>query len=609
MPIKEIKVVNFRAFEDTGILSVNSPLVIIGANDVGKSGLLYALKWFFEPPKKGGLPLNEIHKKNPASEVQIEVAFDPNGLTAKSIKLDAKNTVVLAAENLLDQKGLLRLRLTLTVDAVKSIEVKIYDLNDPELFGMAALKKHEDLLQLLKDRGLPAVAAGKETNEEKRSALRKHCQSQGIGLKEDWIVLGDKEKAFREILPQFRLFSDEARFGIDETAVQTQFKTVVDRALKQLAIAKEIKTNADKVLQAEFDKVYQNLARLTTTVKAVKAESNVDWKKAVSAISLTWVDQYDVEVPYELRGAGVRRLFMVAYFQYEAAASLHDDKGPKYVFAIEEPEVHLHPGAQRILINALQQLVSLGHTVAFTSHSPVFASIVRADSLVLINRGGASAKSEQCPQIDLSDVARDLGVEAPDRLIGKNHVILVEGMSDAEFFEEALTLLNKKGVTTLDPAKICFLQCGGIGNLKYMAATKRMDEVGLAWGVIADSDRPKAGAPLKPWFQNLSSNPPASCKNFHVLERTTLENYFDAAAIKSVLGLDVNVPSYGKLLSIAGVPLLKADVDNIKQKARDICHVMGADNVLRCSLPAGITDINQSEILLMFQNIQHTFGL
>lgn len=606
MAIRQLRLKNVRAFSDTGILSTGDVVAIVGQNDAGKSAILHGLQYFFEPPKKGGAPLQDIHGSSPNTEMAVEVAFDPRRLRSTNVKIDAKNIVELSEENLLDAEGLLRLRRRLDDKSTRPLEMKIFDFDDPELFGIAILKKQDELISLLEKAGLQATPAGKETNAEKRKSLRNCCST---SKKEDWIELSDKEKAIQEILPQFRFFTDDARFGVGETPVQNQFKGVIDRALKGLSIAEDVKAQADKTLQEEFNKVFEHLSLLTSAVKGINAQTNLDWKKAVSGIGLSWMDEFGVSVPYELRGAGIRRLFMVSYFEYEAAEGLLEANGPKYIFCIEEPEIHLHPGAQRVLIEAIQQLSEIGHMCIFTTHSPVFASMVPSDSLILVSRKGVSASADQFPNIDLSDVAAELGVEAPDRLIGKNYVVLVEGKSDAEFFQEALRILYDNNHTSLNPSSVCFLQCGGIGNLRYIVTTKKMDEVGLKWAVIVDSDRSQSGESTCNKLEMCKSSALPTCKSFNILERTSLENYFDRNSIREVTGFDIEVPHFGQLKDKDGKEVGDKDKKVIKNSAKSICSKMGCTGLVECSTPNGTQNPTESELVKIFENIRISFEL
>lgn len=604
MPIREVRVQGFRAFSDSGVLRFGPLTAIVGRNDAGKSALLHALSIFFGPPKKGGLDLNDIHCKDASLHAVIEVAFDPARLQTPYVQLDAKNRVHIVEDRLVDGNDMLRVRASFSTKGKEGFELLIQDVDDDGMFPLC-LKGHDQLLDLLGQHGLPAIKAGKETNEEKRAALRAYAKASGLGVREKWVDASDIEKAIRDALPEFIMFTDSPKLGIGETPVQNQFKGVVERALAAHEEARTIEEAIRGTVQAEFDKLYEKLVRLTDTVTGLRAEPKVSWKKAVDGISLWWTDAAGIDLPYDRRGAGVRRLFMVAYFQYEAGASLHDSNGPKFVFAIEEPEVHLHPGAQRDLEQALHELGELEHAVAFTTHSPVFASSTPVDNLVLVRRDGVAAVSRQAPDIDLTDVAHELGVEASDRLVGKDYVVLVEGPGDVRFYSTVLEELHLNGDTRLDPSAVLFLQGGGNGNLKFMVTAQCMDEAGLKWCVLVDSDRTASGGPIGKGTQLLQNACPATCASFRSLERTAIENYLDSASIKTVTGVDCQVPTYGKLTDTAGAPLPKRDYDKIKGSVGKIARHMGAATLLACS--HGLS--GSSEWVDVFEDIRNCFGL
>jgi hypothetical protein len=306
-----------------------------------------------------------------------------------------------------------------------------------------------------------------------------------------------------------------------------------------------------------------------------------------------------------MRGAGVRRLFMVAYFQYEAAESLHTPNGPKYVFAVEEPEVHLHPGAQRDLDGAFRELADLGHCVIFTTHSPVFASSAPIRDVMLVVRPDARAEIRQVPGIDAGHIASELGVEASDRLVGKNHVILVEGPRDVEFYCNVLTALHGAGYTTLAPHTVLFMQCGGINNLRFNVTTRCMDEAGLKWAVIADSDRLVPGGPLGQDAQDLQASCPPSCSMLKILSRSNIENYLDPTTVKSVTGIECLIPTCGKPTDLGGQTLGKRTLKQLKDAGPSVAQQMGAEAlVTNSAMPGG-----SSEFVTIFEDIKNAFEL
>ena len=467
MPLKAMRVINFRAFKDSGYLKIDSIGAFVGKNDSGKSSLLHALNYFFNPPTRNIIPLEEVHCGNKNSTVEIEIILNPKLLTNNKIKLDSKNEVDLFTENILDKEGHLHCKMVFPPAKSGKLHICIQDYESDDFFGMTINKKEKDLLELLTSKGLEAKKSGKISNKERRDSLRQFAKETGILLKEDWVEIHDQEKEFRNIFPSFIFFQDNSRYDISETPVQNQFKDISQIAIEQLEDAEAIKTKAEKIIQDEFNIIDKYYKSLSTGIESIEAHPDINWKKAIDKITLSWKDGFGIEVPYYLRGAGVRRIFMVAYFQYKAAKGFMDDKGTKYIFAIEEPEVHLHPGAQRELLSAIKDLTLNNHVVLFTTHSPVFASTVSPNSLILVQRDNKFSRANQIPNISLENIADELGIVASDRLIGANYVVLVEGKSDEQFLTSTLSLFYESGYTKLNPSEVMFLQCGGIGNIKY----------------------------------------------------------------------------------------------------------------------------------------------
>jgi len=603
VPLHEFSVSGLRAFNAAGPIRVGPLTGIVGRNDSGKSGLLHALRLFFEPPKKG-LLATDAHLKDKAREATVELAFVPSALVSTKVKVDAKNAIDIVDDRLVAGDGLLRARVVLAVGEDPRFELLISDVDDESPFPLA-LRSHDELLQLLTERELPAKKAGKETNQEKRAALRAHATAAGVGSREQWVNASAIEKQVRSLLPEWVYFPDTARFGVNETPVQNQFKTIVDKAIADHAEAQAVESAIRATVQSEFDKVFSFLEKMTPSVAGLTAETQISWKKAVDDISLTWSDPYGVELPYELRGAGIRRLFMVAYFQYVAADALYSNSEKKYLFAIEEPELHLHPGAQRELISALKDLGDLGHRVVFTTHSPVFASAPDYNEVVLVRRDAAAAVAATPPQYNVSDLAHELGIEASDRLVGRNFVVLVEGPGDVQFYELLLREHAKAGLTTLDPDKILFLQCGGLGNLNFVATTECIAKAGLKWTILLDSDRTAPGGPCGDVAAALMSAPPATCLAVRVLDRSFVENYFDASDVTAETAVACVIPAFGRGRTPTGAPLGDRPWGRIKKSGPQIAARMGhAKLVAAAKRPDGSCEWTEH-----FEAIRVAFGL
>jgi hypothetical protein len=153
------------------------------------------------------------------------------------------------------------------------------------------------------------------------------------------------------------------------------------------------------------------------------------WEKAVE-LQVYGRDRHGVHKPFEKRGSGIRRLLMVAFFEHLAEKG--GEKKKRCIFGIEEPENNLHPGLQRDLVSSFRKLADQGHQIIITTHSPVFAGSSPVEDLAQIVRERGKSKAIQLPELNLYDVACELGVEPSDQIMGYNACVLDEHRGFAE---------------------------------------------------------------------------------------------------------------------------------------------------------------------------------
>lgn len=122
-------------------------------------------------------------------------------------------------------------------------------------------------------------------------------------------------------------------------------------------------------------------------------------------------------------GGGIEQLLMTA-----AVLLTTDEESSLF---LEEPESHLHAGAQRFLIEKLQQE---NRQVFITSHSPTFINANCKKSLYQVkltkNRSTITYFKEED---SLSDILTDIGSRNSDVLLS-DAVLFVEGSSDSQAF-------------------------------------------------------------------------------------------------------------------------------------------------------------------------------
>lgn len=145
----------------------------------------------------------------------------------------------------------------------------------------------------------------------------------------------------------------------------------MDKVLEEQAVVRDqIEENVKQGIKEEFKIILDKLKQHTDVITALDPRPELQWKKVVK-FDLDAQDQDGCTIPMDRRGAGVRRLLMVAFFQYLAERGIPKATSRGYVFAIEEPETFLHPTAQRELCRSLTAIAARSTQVLMTTHFPL----------------------------------------------------------------------------------------------------------------------------------------------------------------------------------------------------------------------------------------------
>ena len=147
-----------------------------------------------------------------------------------------------------------------------------------------------------------------------------------------------------------------------------------------------------------------------------------------------------IETSAAEKGDGMQRALMLAILQaYADFRKETEDIVKRFLFFIDEAELHLHPTAQRKLKNALLSLAEKGDQVFINTHSSVLVSddheyqqIFRVEKINKVTKIDPAADAEK-PDI----VYELLGGSPADLLLPKNFLI-VAGASEFELLSRVM---------------------------------------------------------------------------------------------------------------------------------------------------------------------------
>jgi putative ATP-dependent endonuclease of the OLD family len=171
-----------------------------------------------------------------------------------------------------------------------------------------------------------------------------------------------------------------------------------------------------------------------------------------------------VALEMDQNGLGFNNLLYMAVLLAAIADAPKDDDPQLRVMLVEEPEAHLHPQLQDLLMRFIEGEAGDGTQVIVTSHSPNFASSARVERLAVVSRPtGGGPPVARLPgrfglePMQLAYLRRFLDVTKASLFFARG-VILVEGIAEQLVIPELARRLGHK----LAPAGVSVINIGGV---------------------------------------------------------------------------------------------------------------------------------------------------
>lgn len=436
MKLSKVKLIGFRNFKNATI-NFNEKTLIIGANDVGKTNLLWAIRILLDR----GLNDYDIEPKDSdfyaydeTNEFKIFLYFD-----------------------------------NVTEDAVVS-RLKGFISDDDKL--ILSYKAIRDKKTAKKSYKLFAGHKIDSLEEIEDRFYRKVLNVKYIGSRRDLNSYINREKNYlfeiaKENREQEEVESDDKLLS----EIQTTLKEDVDRKIPNLNfISKATLTINEELKDLSIHHKKQEIVFDTNA-------SNID--KFINNVSIA--SKYKGK---NILIGGDGRLNQIYLALWAAKNELKEEKIEEFsIICIEEPEAHLHPHQQRKLAEYLNK--TLKGQVILTTHSPQITSEFSPNSIIrLLNENGATrAASEGCSKI-IDNAFSDFGYRMsiiPAEAFYSDVVMLIEGTSEELFYK---TLAKQLGID-LDRLNISIMMVDGIGFKPFINI---LDSLEIEWVLRTDND-------------------------------------------------------------------------------------------------------------------------
>lgn len=434
MKIAYVKMIGFRNF-GAAIVNFAEKTLIIGANDVGKSNLLHALRILLD---------------RSLSESDLEPRE-----TDFHIGLDSKQADVLE----------ISVKLTdITEDAVVA-RLKGYINDDSETY----LSYRADRATLTY-----SVFAGHDPTAYEELDSRtylKHIHFKYVESCRDIHQYIQREKRYLlKLAKTNRSTEEETADSKREAGLQASLAKVNDE-INELTYVKDATSNINE----ELKEISLHHGDYSVSLEA----QSLNFSNFVERLSLSATSSGK---RVGLGGDGRNNQILVGLWKAKSEIE-HDTDEEAVIYCIEEPEAHLHPHQQRKLADYLVK--KLKGQVFVSTHSPQIASEFRPDGIVRLfeKKGKTVAANKGCSDF-MDETWEDFGYRMsilPAEAFFADAVLLVEGPSEIQFYH---ALAEQIGID-LDYHNISILSVDGIDFEVYVAILKALE---IPWTLRTDND-------------------------------------------------------------------------------------------------------------------------
>ncbi len=386
MQIKRIHIEHFRSIK-TLDFEPGSYCVLIGENNSGKSNILRALNLALGEtwPTERSFSDEDFHNQDTSQDIVIQVFFNE---TTEEWRNNCKMEIggVELRCKAYKRKVKEKPAGTLTTDYYC-----IQPSGKPAQYPSEPLQKGQKpkgqwlphrVSRDLRDR-LPFIYVGVQREYDRQAPASR------------WSVL---RRLLNEVNTEF--LNDKKEIKV------RQADGSVEKMTRKQAFESAVKGACEYLRTEQFVEIEKRLAANAMEQMGLQPGSDKvelhfeshDPTNAFRSLQL-YVEQMGIMSPAGEVGAGLQSAIVVAIFR-----TYEELKREGAVFALEEPEVFLHPHRARYFADVLRSLTEKGNQVFLTTHSPIFVALDQPESVALVRRTEADGTTVgQTTKVALAD--------------------------------------------------------------------------------------------------------------------------------------------------------------------------------------------------------------
>lgn len=452
MKIASIELDRFRNFKSS-IIHFNGNSLLIGANDVGKTNLFYAIRLLLDR----SIPDIELEPK------ESDFHIDGKGNHADQLTITIK---------LVDIKE----------DAVIS-RLKGYVSDKGECYISYRASKESLTSSLL---------IGHSNHELEEIESRYYLKSIHFKYVESSRDLGGFIRRERRNLLKISKNSRAEAEKKDDNTQEVSIKASLDLINTSISKLSYVE-KATESLNTELQELSHHNAGFAVGLEA----RSVDFS--------TFLDQLTLGastggVRVGLGGDGRNNQILIALWKAKSEVE-HDLRDEAIMYCIEEPEAHLHPHQQRKLASYLND--KLSGQVLTSTHSPHITSEFAPNRIVrLLEKTGETHAANNGCSANVEEAWTKMGYRMsviPAEAFFSDGVLLVEGPSEVQFYKALAKQIN----IDLDFLNLCVLSVDGVDFPVYIRILNAME---IQWVMRTDNDVTKVprSFPVKYRFSGLN---------------------------------------------------------------------------------------------------------